>query len=143
MGTERTNLEILEGAIAAALDERWEDLEELITPDFVTRRPFLDFGVASRRSFGSEWRTVDGVKELMAQFEKELGGIDFTVRKARDASPDHVIAEILYRIGPEDSATYQVSWGLYGFREGRVATAEMFATEEEAKAELDARLSEG
>lgn len=128
--------EIVRRAIAALNESDWEALTNYIHPEMRLSQPLPDVGQTSYESYSGMYHGRREAVDLLRELAVKADGVQIDLRHAEEVDDDGLLYEFVWLIGPEDRRSAQLAWGLSRFKDDKVLSSSVFATEDAARAAI-------
>jgi hypothetical protein len=100
--------------------------------DVTVRRPVADAG-SSLPNFPDSYHGLDEYLGVVEELDGTVENLQVEVRKVEEGPGGMALVELLQVYGPEDSREQQITWVVDRIRDGKIAWAANFASEQEAR----------
>ncbi len=128
--------QIVGRAIEALNESDWEALTDCIHPDMRLSQPVPDVGQAHYESYPGIYHGRREAVDLLRQFAQRAEGVEIDLRQAEEIGDEGLLYEFVWLIGPEERRSAQLAWGLSRFKDGKVLSSSIFATEDAARSAI-------
>ena len=125
--------QIVRRAIAALNESDWETLEDCIHPDMRLSQPVPNVGQTQYESYPGTYHGRSEAVDLLRRFAERAEGVQIDFRRAEAVDDDGLLYEFVWLIGPEQHRSAQLAWGLSRFKDDKVLSSSIFATEDAAR----------
>jgi hypothetical protein len=126
--------QIARDAIEALNQNDWEALTACLHPEMRLSQPVPDVGQTQYESYPGTYHGRGEAVDLLRQFAERADGVRIDLRHAEEIGDDGLLYEFVWLIGPEERRSAQLAWGLSRFKESKVVSSSIFATEDAARA---------
>jgi hypothetical protein len=110
-------------------------LREYFHEDMSIRTPLADVG-SSGPTYPGSYHGIDEYMAVMDELFEAIENFQVEVRSIEEAPGGMVLVELLQSYGPENSREHQLTWVVDEIRDGKIAWAGNFASEDEARRAL-------
>jgi hypothetical protein len=125
--------QIARRAIEAVNREDWETLAACVHPDMRLSQPVPNVGQTHYESYPGTYHGRQDTVEMLRHFAGLAGEVQIEFRHTEEVGEDGLLYEFVWLIGPEESRSAQLAWGLSRFKEGLVLSSSIYTTEDAAR----------
>ncbi len=128
--------QIARRAIEALNATDWEAFSDSIHPEMRLSQPVPDVGQTGYESYPGNYHGRHEAVDLLRQFAERAEGVQIDLRRAEEVGVEGLLYEFVWLIGPEERRSAQLAWGLSRFKDGKVLSSSIFATEDAARSAI-------